>query len=80
MKLEGESGTFVSKVAHSARWHLYISATQGTFINGNFPRKLLLSIDGKPVPVNYAIRACKPLQMPPALQSQHKLAVHGSLK
>ena len=26
MKLECESGTFVSKVAHSTRWHLYVAA------------------------------------------------------
>ena len=69
MKLEGESGTFVSKVAHSTRWHIYISAVQGNFLAGNFPRKLILIIDNKAVPVNYAIRACKPLQMPQALQS-----------
>mmetsp|Transcript_3850 Transcript_3850/g.12284 ORF Transcript_3850/g.12284 Transcript_3850/m.12284 type:complete len:258 (-) Transcript_3850:688-1461(-) len=80
MKLEGESGTFVSKVAHAPRWHLYVAATQASFLTSNFPRKLLLNIDNTVVPVNYAVRACKALQMPPAMQSYHKLMVHGSLK
>ena len=43
MKLEGESGTFVLKVARSTRWHLYVSAAQGTFLSGNFPRKIVLT-------------------------------------
>jgi len=80
MKIEGESGTFVSKVAHAPRWHLYVAATQGSFLTSNFPRKLLLNIDNSVVPVNYAVRACKALQMLPAMQSYHKLMVHGSLK
>ena len=59
------------KVAHSTRWHLYISAIQGSFLAGNFPLKLILIIDNKTAPVNYTIRACKPLQMPQeALQSK----------
>ena len=37
----------------------YVLAGQGSFLDGNFPRKLLLQIDGKTVPVNYVIRACR---------------------
>ena len=33
MKLEGGAGTFVSKAAYSTRWHLYVSAGQGSFLD-----------------------------------------------
>ena len=53
---------------------------QGTFLSSNFPRKIVLTIDNKTVPVNYAVRACKPIAMPPNIQSPHKLMIHGSTK
>ena len=80
MKLEGGAGTFVSKAAYSTRWHLYVLAGQGSFLDGSFPRKLLLLIDGKTIPVNYAVRACKAISMPANIQSPHKLMIHGSLR
>ena len=72
--------TFVSKAAYSTRWHLYVSAGQGSFMDGSFPRKLLLNIDNTTIPVNYGVRACKELRMPGSIQSQHKLMIHGSLR
>ena len=72
--------TFVSKAAYSTRWHLYVSAGQGSFMDGSFPRKLLLNIDNTTIPVNYGVRACKELRMPDSIQSQHKLMIHGSLR
>ena len=67
MKLEGGSGTFVSKAAYSTRWHLYVSAGQGSFLDGSFPRKLLLNVNNSIIPVNYGIRACKELRMPESI-------------
>mmetsp|Transcript_17511 Transcript_17511/g.48916 ORF Transcript_17511/g.48916 Transcript_17511/m.48916 type:complete len:129 (+) Transcript_17511:483-869(+) len=80
MKLEGGAGTFVSKAAYSTRWHLYVSAGQGSFLDGNFPRKLILNVNNITIPVNYGVRACKPLRMPEKIQSPHKLMIHGSLR
>ena len=80
MKLEGGSGTFVSKAAYSTRWHLYVSAGQGSFMDSSFPRKLLLNIDNATIPVNFGVRACKELRMPETIQSHHKLMIHGSLR
>ena len=42
-------------------YHLYVTPKQGSFKSFDFPRKILLSVNGAPYPIEYAVRNCREL-------------------
>ena len=40
-------------------YHLYVTPKQGSFNSFDFPRKILLTVNGAPYPIEYAVRNCR---------------------